>query len=76
MQTLFDSLSEANHGEGLPIHDPTFNYTIASWSADVKRVAAVLLQFFRLSGKEGLIFGRERGIVSTIQTKALEETRK
>ena len=101
MQALFDSLSEANHGEGLPqhdpetdsgyqgksvrrrgpfstpsarqvtakelpIHDPTFIYTIASWPVDVKRVHCGFTFAFTIVRKEGLIFGSERGIVSTI----------
>lgn len=70
--------------KGYRQHDPTFIYTIASWPADVKRVRCRLISAFTVVRKdaftvvrkEGLIFGSERGIVSTIQTKALEETRK
>ena len=88
MQALFDSLSEANHGEGLPqhdpetdsvyqgksvrrrgpfstpsarqvtakelpIHDPTFTYTIASWPVDVKRIRCRFISGLRLPGKRG-----------------------
>ena len=62
--------------KGYRQHDPTFIYTIASWPVDVKRVRCRFISAFTVVRKEGLIFGSERGIVSTIQTKALEETRK